>query len=48
MSPHPHHSYKVSGVEWLGDVPAHWDVQRGKALLIPVDMRSTNGYVRNC
>ena len=43
MSPHPHHSYKASGVEWLGDVPAHWDVQRGKALLIPVDMRSTTG-----
>ena len=21
-------SYKDSGVEWLGDVPAHWEVKR--------------------
>jgi type I restriction enzyme S subunit len=21
-------SCKASGVEWLGDVPAHWDVKR--------------------
>ena len=20
--------YKTSGVEWLGDVPEHWDVRR--------------------
>lgn len=25
-------TYKQSGVDWLGDVPAHWDVQRLKAL----------------
>ena len=25
-------SYKPSGVEWLGDVPAHWEVQRLKTL----------------
>ena len=25
---HPYPSYKPSGVEWLGDVPAHWEVRR--------------------
>ena len=36
-------AYKPSGVLWLGDVPEHWEVQRGKALLAPVDIRSTTG-----
>jgi type I restriction enzyme S subunit len=26
---------RPSGVEWLGDVPAHWDVVRGKRLFWP-------------
>lgn len=26
-------TYKPSGVSWLGDVPAHWEVRRTKALL---------------
>ena len=26
----PYPAYKPSGVEWLGDVPAHWEVQRLK------------------
>ena len=26
MSPGPYLSYKPSGVEWLGDVPDHWDI----------------------
>ena len=26
----PYLSYKPSGVEWLGDVPAHWEVRRVK------------------
>ena len=39
----PHPAYKPSGVPWLGDVPAHWEVPRGKALLVPVDIRSTTG-----
>ncbi len=34
---------KPSGIEWLGDVPEHWEVPRGKALLVPVDIRSTTG-----
>ena len=24
----PYRTYKLSGVEWLGDVPDHWDVRR--------------------
>ena len=28
----PYPAYKPSGVEWLGDVPAHWDLRRTKAL----------------
>ena len=27
-SPYP--AYKPSGVEWLGNVPAHWEVRRLK------------------
>jgi len=26
-------AYKPSGVEWLGDVPEHWEVNRAKAIL---------------
>ena len=26
----PYPAYKDSGVEWLGKVPAHWEVLRGK------------------
>ena len=27
---HPYPAYKPSGVEWLGDIPAHWEVRRLK------------------
>ena len=27
---HPYPAYQPSGVEWLGDVPAHWEVRRLK------------------
>ena len=27
---HPYPSYKPSGIEWLGDVPKHWEVRRLK------------------
>ena len=40
---HPYPAYKASGLTWLRDVPAHWDVLRGKALLVPIDVRSTTG-----
>ncbi len=39
----PYNDYKPSGVEWLGDVPAHWKVRRGKTLFQPVDVRSETG-----
>ena len=26
----PYPAYKPSGVEWLGEVPAHWEVRRLK------------------
>ena len=27
-TPHPYPAYKPSGVEWLGEVPEHWEVRR--------------------
>lgn len=32
---------KSSGIEWLGDVPQHWEVKR----LSPLSTKITNGYV---
>ena len=29
---HPYPTYKPSGVQWLGDVPAHWNIRRLKAV----------------
>lgn len=34
---------RPAGVDWLGDIPAHWEVKRLKALLTEVDQRSTTG-----
>ncbi|MBS1827744.1 MAG: restriction endonuclease subunit S [Acidobacteria bacterium] len=34
---------KSSGVSWLGDIPAHWEVMRIKYLLREVDERSKTG-----
>ena len=39
----PYPEYKPSGVEWLDNVPAHWEIRRGKTLLRPVDIRSQTG-----
>jgi len=39
----PYAEYKESGQEWLGDVPAHWDVLRSKLILNEVDLRSITG-----
>ena len=39
----PYQAYKPSGVEWLGDVPEHWERRRLKTLLRPVDQRSITG-----
>ena len=40
----PYFSYKPSGVEWLGDVPTHWEVRRLKYLLQERDTRSADGH----
>ena len=39
----PNVPLKPSGVEWLGDVPAHWELRRLKTILQPIDRRSTTG-----
>ena len=39
----PYPAYKPSGVEWLGDVPEHWEKRRLKTVLRPVDRRSATG-----
>ncbi len=36
-------AYQTSGVEWLGDVPTHWEIRRGKALFQSIDVRSHTG-----
>ena len=35
----PYSTYKPSGVEWLGEVPAHWKVRRLRNV---IDMRVSN------
>ena len=35
--------YQKSGIEWLGDIPEHWSVRRGKSLFRCIDQRSTTG-----
>ena len=39
----PNVRLKPSGVEWLGDVPEHWEVRRAKFLYSEADERSTTG-----
>ena len=39
----PNVRLKPSGVEWLGDVPEHWEVTRTRFLLKETDRRSTTG-----
>ena len=39
----PNVPLKASGVEWLGDVPAHWEVRRAKYLYHEVNERSSTG-----
>ena len=34
---------KPSGVDWLGDVPEHWEVLRSRFLLREIDVRSNTG-----
>lgn len=39
----PYADIKPSGLIWLGDVPAHWRVQRAKTLFQCIDVRSNTG-----
>lgn len=39
----PYREYRDSGVDWLGQVPAHWSVDRAKAQFREVDERSKAG-----
>jgi type I restriction enzyme S subunit len=39
----PNAPLKPSGVAWLGDIPAHWEVRRAKYLFREVDERSMDG-----
>jgi len=39
----PYPAMKGSGVEWLGEVPEHWDVRRGKNIFRCIDVRSETG-----
>ena len=39
----PNGRLKPSGVEWLGDVPEHWETMRARFLFKEVDTRSTTG-----
>ena len=34
---------KPSGVEWLGEIPAHWEMRRGKYIFRETDERSEHG-----
>ena len=38
-TPHPYPAYRPSGISWLGDVPAHWEVRRLRTV---ADMRVSN------
>jgi len=35
--------YKDSGVEWLGEIPEHWELRRIKYLFKEINVRSENG-----
>ncbi len=39
----PNVRLKPSGIEWLGDVPEHWERRRLKTILQPIDQRSPAG-----
>ena len=39
----PNVPLKPSGVEWLGEVPAHWERRRLKTTVTPIDRRSATG-----
>lgn len=44
--PRPYPTYKPSGVPWLGDMPAHWDVRRLKDILRERETRSADEHAQ--
>ena len=39
----PDVSLRASGVDWLGDIPAHWEIERSRWLFTERDQRSETG-----
>ena len=39
----PYAAYKPSGIEWLGDVPEHWEIRSIKTILREKDLQSHDG-----
>ena len=39
----PNVAFKQSGLDWLGDIPQHWSIERAKGLFREVDNRTTSG-----
>lgn len=39
----PNVRLKPSGIEWLGEVPEHWDIIRNKYIFCEIDLRSQTG-----
>jgi type I restriction enzyme S subunit len=39
----PNVAFKRSGLDWLGDIPQHWNIERAKNLFSVRDERSDNG-----
>ena len=44
----PHVKMKDSGVEWLGEVPEHWDVKRLKHFTTVNDETLSEKYDEDC
>jgi type I restriction enzyme S subunit len=42
-------SYKDSGVDWLGEIPAHWEVARAKRIFREVSEKNhPRGITTRC
>jgi len=39
----PYPEYKESGLPWVGQMPRHWELKRGKSVFRCIDKRSANG-----
>ena len=39
----PYTLMKASGIDWLGEIPEHWNVKRGKYIFVCIDKRSETG-----